>query len=83
MRIRHTPSEFYHVYSMLPCTSGLFAGIERWYSYKTYSSKASALNAIKRLKNSNKYDSRLVFKIVWNPYPFCSDESKITVYSEI
>ena len=80
MRIKHTPNESYMVYSYLPCRGELC-----WYPYKHYRSKQSALNAIKRIKDDNKELSsvrELVWKIVWSPYPFASDEECVTIYTE-
>lgn len=84
MRIKHTSNEIYKVYSYLPCKGELFKDIKRWYPYKHYSTKQGALSAIKRVKE--KYNDRsvkdLIWKIVWAPYPFASDEQCVTVYTE-
>lgn len=84
MRIKHTPNETYKVYSYLPCKGELFKHIKRWYPYKHYRSKQSALNAIKRIKEENKelFARDLIWKIIWSPYPFASDEECIEVYNE-
>lgn len=84
MRIKHTPNESYKVYSYLPCKGELFKDIKRWYPYKHYSTKQSALSAIKRAKEKykNAIEKDLIWKIVWSPYPFASDEQCITVYTE-
>ena len=84
IRIRHTVNEAYAIYSYLPCQGELFKDVKRWYPHKHYRSKQSALTAIKRIKENAKDDitKRLVWKIVWLPYPFCSDDQCITVYNE-
>ena len=46
MRIKHTTTECYRVCSYLPMV-GTFKDCKRWYPYKIYSSKQSAINAIK------------------------------------
>lgn len=84
MRINHTTTEIYKVYSYLPCKGELFKDVKRWYPYKHYSTKQGALSAIKRLKEKFK-DSNFndfVYKIVWSPYPFASDEECVTIYTE-
>ena len=84
MRIKHTPTETYKVYSYLPCKGKSFKDIKRWYPYKHYASKTSALRAIKRIKEQGKgmYDKDLIWKIIWSPYPFAPDEKCIAVYNE-
>lgn len=84
MRINHTAHETYKVYSYLPCNSELFNNIKRWYPFKHYSSKQSALSAIKRfkLKHEEGIEKGLIFKIVWAPYPFANDDECIIVYNE-
>lgn len=85
MRIKHTPSESYKVYSYLPCNGELFKGIKRWYFYNHYSTKKSALSAIKRVKdrcNGDILGKELIWKIVWCPYPLASEDKCITVYTE-
>lgn len=84
MRIRHTASESYKVYNYLPCTSVLFKDVKRWFPYKHFATKQSALAAIKRIKvkYQNCIEKDLIWKIVWSPYPFASDEECITVYNE-
>lgn len=83
MRIKHTPNEVYRVYSYLPCKSELFKNVKRWYPYKHYRTKQGAINALKRIKQDGKYySSELIFKIVWSPYPFASDDECVVVYNE-
>lgn len=76
MRINHTITEVYRVCSYLPM-SGTFKDIKRWYPYKFYSSKQSAMNAIKRIKSR---DNNLVWRIDWIPAPFSKEF--ITIYDE-
>ena len=84
MRIKHRPNEFFAVASMWQGESVLFKDVERWYPFKHYRTKQSALNAVKRLKEKHKPEyGKLYFKIVYNPYPFCSDDEKIDVYNEL
>lgn len=85
MRINHTPYELYRVFYLLPCKSDLFKDVKRWYYYKGYSTKQGALNAMKRLKNSDKFypnEWDLIFKIVWCPYPLADEDKCILVYSD-
>lgn len=85
MRIKHTPNESYKVCSYLPCKGELFKDVKRWFPYRHYATKQSALAAIKRIKENNKDDKfgkELIWKIVWCPYPFASNEECITVYTE-
>lgn len=83
MRIKHRPNEFYAVYSMWQGDSVLYKDIERWYVWKHYSTKQAAMNAIKKLKEKREPNfGKLYFKIVWNAYPFCSDDEKVVVYNE-
>lgn len=83
MRIKHTSNETYKVYSYLPCKSELFKDIKRWYPYKHYSTKQSALASIKRAKEKhNSIGNKLIWKIVWCPYPFAAEKECITIYNE-
>lgn len=84
MRIKHTPNESYKVYNYLTCKSELFKNVRRWYPYKHYSSKQSALTGIKNAKEKYKdrIGNELIWKIVWSPYPFAADDECITVYTE-
>ena len=85
MRIKHTPNEFYYLQNYLPCTSNDNAHIKRWWTYKTYATKQSALNALKRIKEKYKNDDqvqRLIWRILWFPYPFADYDKSICVYTE-
>lgn len=82
--LKHTAREFYFVYSYFPSSDPYFKGRKTWYPYKTYSTMAGALAAIRRIKNerSEAVKNVLSFRIVWNPYPFCSDEECYVLYDE-
>lgn len=82
MRIKHTTTEVYRVCNYLPM-AGSFKDIKRWYTYKYYSTKQSALNAIKRIKSNGKnliLDKELIYRIDWIPAPFSKEF--VTVYDE-
>lgn len=76
MRIKHTKTECYRVCNYLPMT-GTFKDCKRWYPYKFYSSKQSALNAIKRAKIK---DNRFVWRIDWFSSPYAREYT--TIYDE-
>lgn len=80
--LKHTPREFYFVYSYFP--HSYLKGKMSWYPYKTYSTMSGALAAIRRLKNerSDAVKKGLCFRIVWNPYPFCNDNEMYVLYDE-
>lgn len=84
IRIKHRPNESYAVYTCLLNQGVLFKDVKRWYPYKHFRSKQAALKAIARYKEKSigKSVGRLIYKIVWNPYPFCDDSEKICVYNE-
>lgn len=86
MRIKHSFYESYYLYFVLPCKSDLFNDVKRWIFYKSYASKQGAIRAMNRLKKSNKFypnEYDLIFKIVWFPFPFASEEKQMIVYSDI
>lgn len=84
IRINHRPNEFYAVYTCLLNQGVLFKDVKRWFPYKNFRTKQAALKAIARYKEKSigKIEGRLIYKIVWNPYPFCNDSEKICVYNE-
>ena len=87
MRIKHNKSfvESYKVYSYLPCRSELYSGIKRWFFCKSYFSKQTAKQFIakyKRMHQNSSIENRLIFKIVWCPYPFAAEEDCVEVYNE-
>lgn len=81
-RIKHTDREVYKLYSCLPCRFELSKGVKRWFFYKSYKTKSSALNKIKSYKASENANNDLIFKIVWCPYPFAAEEYCVDVYNE-
>ena len=84
VRIKHRPNEYYAVYTCLVPNGSLFKGLKRWFPYKHFRTKQSALKAIERYKKKcvGTIEERLIYKIVWNPYPFCNESETICVYSE-
>lgn len=84
MRIKHTDTEIYKVFTYLPNQGKLFKGIKRWFFWKSFRSKQSALKAIQRVKDTRPdvIENRLIFEIRWCPYPFATEEKCIVVYSE-
>lgn len=84
IRIKHRPNEYYAVYTCLLSQGVLFKDVRRWFPYKHFRSKQAALKAIERYKEKSvgKIEERLIYKIVWNPYPFCNENETVVVYSE-
>lgn len=85
MRIKHQPTEIYYLQNYLPCTSELYHGCKRWWPYKIYHSKASALAALKRIKEKYKDDptvQKLIWRVLWFPYPFADYDKSICVYTD-
>ncbi len=87
MRIKHThqPYEAYYLYFLMPWKGKLFENNKHWIFYKSYASKQGALNAMNRLKKSDKFypnEYDLIFKIVWSPSPYAGDDRWVTVYSD-
>lgn len=78
--IKHTPNETYNVYSCIRINN---SGIKIWYPYKHYRSKQAAINAIKKFKeknSGNEFVEKMIFKILWCPYPFASDKECIKIW---
>lgn len=73
----------FKVYSCLKNDSELFKDVFRWYPYKHFRSKQSALNHIKNFRSKNSdssYAKKIIFKIVKSSiYDSCNDK---IVYDE-
>lgn len=76
MKIKHTNTEVYRVCYYLPM-NGTYKNEKRWYPYKYYSTKQSAINAIKHMKIK---ENNLVWRVDWLAYPLSADF--ITIYDE-